>query len=299
MNNGVVSRRRVILSYIEVLKPRESGLHFLMGTIAALIVAGRLVAAGGVFPFREFVLAAIAIAAGVTGCNGLTNYLDRGVDARMRRTCLRALPSKRIYPPEKSLPLIIILIAIGLSLAWVINPWCFAFGTVGVIVAALWRKTSLEVLLGVVASCAPVLIGWFAINPAFDLQNLSQILAICLLIAIWIPLHVWSVMVAYRDDFRQAGLNYFPLGWEVRKSVKLLFGLSVLLYLCSVLIYFVGEWHLAYLVVANILGILMLSACVRLLILKSSKSAWQVYKLTAFPYLGVIFITMCMAIWLL
>ena len=93
MNNVEVSRRKVVLSYIEVLKPRESGLHFLMGTIAALIAGGRLVAAGGVFPLREFVLATIAIAAGVTGCNGLTNYLDRGVDARMRRTCLTALSS--------------------------------------------------------------------------------------------------------------------------------------------------------------------------------------------------------------
>jgi len=294
MNTAAVSRRRAVLSYIEVLKPRESGLHFLMGVIAALIAAGRLVAAGGIFPLREFVLAAIAIAAGVTGCNGLTNYLDRRVDARMRRTCLRALPSKHIFPPEKSLPLIIILIASGLSLAWVINLWCFVCGAVGVIAAALWRKTSLEVFLGIIAGCAPVLIGWFAISPAFDLQ----ILAICLLIAVWIPLHVWSVMVAYRDDFRQAGLNYFPLGWEVRKSVKLLFSLAVLLYLCSVLIYFTGGLHLAYLVVANVLGILMLSACVRLLTLQSSKSAWQVYKLTAFPYLGVIFITMCLAAWL-
>ena len=294
MNNVAVSRRRAVLSYIEVLKPRESGLHFLMGTIAALIAGGRLVAAGGIFPLREFVLATIAIAAGVAGCNGLTNYLDRGVDARMQRTCLRALPSKRIYPPEKSLPLIVALIASGLSLSWFINPWCFAFGTAGVIAAALWRKTSLEVLLGIIAGCAPVLIGWFAISPAFDLQ----ILSICLLIAIWIPLHVWSVMVAYRDDYRQAGLNYFPLGWEVRKSVKLLFSLAVLLYLCSVLIYFAGGRHLAYLVVANILGILMLSACIRLLTLQSSKSAWQVYKLTAFPYLGVIFITMCLAAWL-
>ena len=294
MNTVAASRGRVVLSYIEVLKPRESGLHFLMGVIAALIAAGGLVAAGGIFPLREFILAAIAIAAGVTGCNGLTNYLDRDIDARMRRTCLRALPSRRIYPPEKSLPLIVALIAVGLSLSWVINPWCFVCGAVGVIAAALWRKTSLEVFLGIVAGCAPVLIGWFAISPAFDLQ----ILSICLLIAIWIPLHVWSVMVAYRDDFRQAGLDYFPLGWEVRKSVKLLFSLSVLLYLSSLFIYFAGGLHLPYLVAANILGVLILSACIRLLTVQSSKSAWQVYKLTAFPYLGVIFIVMCLDAWL-
>jgi len=139
MNSVVASKAKPVRSYIEVLKPRESGLHFLMGAIAALIASGGIIAAGGVFPFREFILAAIAIACGIPGCNGLTNYLDRDIDARMRRTCLRALPSRRIYPPEKSLPLIITLIVIGLILALIVNPWCFMFGLIGVIAAALWR----------------------------------------------------------------------------------------------------------------------------------------------------------------
>jgi protoheme IX farnesyltransferase len=299
MNSVAASRAKLVWNYIEVVKPRESGLHFLMGAIAALIASGGIIAAGGVFPLREFILAAIAIACGVPGCNGLTNYLDRDIDAKMRRTCLRALPSRRIYPPEKSLPLIITLIVIGLALALVVNPWCFMFGVIGVIAAALWRKTSLEVFLGIIAGCVPVLIGWFAIRPVFDLQIILQILSICLLVAVWIPLHVWSVMVAYRDDYRQAGLRYFPLDWEINKSVKLLFGLSLLLYLVSVFVFFACHFHLFYLIVANILGILLVSACLRLLSSQSSKSAWQVYKLTAFPYLGIIFVTMCLDVWLL
>ena len=295
MNMIAISRRKSVLSYIEVLKPRESGLHTLMGIVAAFIAAGSLVAGGSVFPFREFTLAAIAIACGIPGCNGLTNYLDRRVDAKMQRTCLRSLPSKRIYPPERSLPLIVTLIALGLTLAWFINIWCFVFALAGVIAAALWRKTSLEVFLGIIAGCSPVLIGWFAIRPIFDLQ----ILSVCLLVAVWIPLHVWSVMVAYRDDYRNAGLCYFPLNWPVKDSVKLLFALSFLLYGVSVFVYFTCGFHLPYLIVANILGVLLISACARLLTSQSSKSAWQVYKLTAFPYLGVIFITMCLDAWLL
>jgi protoheme IX farnesyltransferase len=266
-----------------------------MGVVAALIAAGGIIAIGKSFPFREFVLAVVAIACGIPGCNGLTNYLDRNIDSKMQRTCLRALPSRRVYPSEKSLPLIVALIVLGLTLTWFIHPLCFICGLVGVIAAALWRKTSLEVFLGIIAGCAPVLIGWFAIKPVLDLQ----ILSICLLVATWIPLHVWSVMVAYRDDYRQAGLHYFPLDWEVGKSVKLLFGLSLLLYLVSIFVFFACNFHLAYLILANILGILLISACARLLISQSSKSAWQVYKLTAFPYLGIIFIAMCLDAWLL
>jgi protoheme IX farnesyltransferase len=289
MSEAAISRRKSILNYIEVLKPRESGLHILMGVIAALI------AARGTLPLCPFVLSVIAIASGIPGSNGLTNYLDRHVDAKMQRTCLRALPSKRVCPPEKSLPLIVALIVIGLTLTWFIHPFCFICGLVGVVAAALWRKTSLEVFLGIIAGCAPVLIGWFAIRPVPDFQ----ILSICLLVAVWIPLHVWSVMVAYQDDYRQADLRYFPLGWELSKSVKLLFGLSFLLYGVSIFVFFACQFHLLYLIVANILGILLISACVRLLTSQSSKSAWQVYKLTAFPYLGIIFITMCLDAWLM
>lgn len=295
MSTVVVGKTKSALNYIDVLKPRESGLHILMGVIAALIAAGGLVAAGENILIQNLVLGIVAISCGIPGCNGLTNYFDRSIDARMQRTCLRALPSRRVYPPEKSLPLIVGLIVVGLILAWLVNIWCFIFGLVGVIAAALWRKTSLEVFLGILAGCAPVLIGWFSVRPIFDLQ----ILSICLLVAVWIPLHVWSVMVAYRDDFRNAGLSYFPLSWEVKRAVKLLFGLSLLLYLVSIFVFFAGRFHLPYLIMANILGIVMISACGRLLTSQSSKSAWQVYKLTAFPYLGIIFLTMCSDAWLL
>jgi protoheme IX farnesyltransferase len=289
MSEVAVSKGKSILNYIEVLKPRESSLHILMGVIAALI------AARGSLPLCPFILSIAAIACGIPGANGLTNYFDRNIDAKMQRTCLRALPSRRIYPPRRALPLIVSLIIVGLTLTWFIHPLCFICGLVGVIAAALWRKTSWEVFLGIVASCAPVLIGWFAIRPVFDLQ----ILSICLLVAVWIPLHVWSVMVAYRDDYRNAGLCYFPLGWEVARSVKLLFGLSLLLYTVSIFVFFACQFHLPYLIVANILGILLVSACIRLLSSRSSESAWRVYKLTAFPYLGIIFITMCLDAWLL
>jgi len=289
------SKTRPALNYIGVLKPRESGLHILMGVVAALIAVGDVISAGNAFPTREFILAVFAIACGIPGCNGLTNYLDRNVDARMQRTCLRVLPSQRINPPEKSLPLVIALVVLGLALAWQINWLCFVAGLAGVLAAVMWRKTSLEVFLGIVAGCSPVLVGWFAIEPTLNLK----ILAICLLVAVWIPLHVWSVMVAYREDYRGAGLNYFPLNWQIKDSVKLLFGLALLLLGVSVFVFFAGEFHLPYLVAAIVLGIVMVSACSRLLVSHESRGAWRVYKLTAFPYAGIIFLTMCLDAWLL
>ncbi len=84
--------RRVAKDYIEVLKPSASILLTFIGVCAAIIAAdGRL--------SLRFLFIALTIFIASAGANGLTNYLDCGLDARMLRTRHRALASKRIYPP--------------------------------------------------------------------------------------------------------------------------------------------------------------------------------------------------------
>jgi heme O synthase-like polyprenyltransferase len=51
--------------------------------------------------------------------------------------------------------------------------------------------------------------------------------------------------------------------------------------------------------VANLLGVIMVHAGSRLVFSGASKDAWRLYKLSAFPYLGLIFLAMCLDIWLL
>ncbi|MCJ7514437.1 MAG: UbiA family prenyltransferase, partial [Dehalococcoidia bacterium] len=223
------------------------------------------------------------------------NYLDREVDARMKRTSHRALPSRKINPPQKALPLIIGLIVAGLALAWLLNPLCFVVGLIGVIASSVWRKTISCTFLGIVAGCSPVLIGWLAVSPAFD----ARVLLLCALVAVWTPIHVWTLMIANREDYLEAGLNYFPLNWRVKDVVKILFGLSILLYSVSMLVYVIGGFNLLYFIVANLLGALIIYANARLLFSMTSTAAWRVYKLSAFPYLGIIFLAMCLDIWLM
>ena len=106
-------------------------------------------------------------------------------------------------------------------------------------------------------------------------------------------------MVANREDYLRAGLDYFPLSLKVRNVVRILLVLSILLYLVAILIYLTGSFHLLYLVVANILGILMIYANARLSVSPTSTAAWRVYRLSAFPFLGSIFLVMCLDTWLL
>ncbi len=279
----------VILSYIEVLKPLPSILLAYIG-VGAAVIAG----AGQLSSRLWLILAAVLTAS--AGANGLTNYLDRDIDARMRRTCWRALPSKKIYPPAKALPLITGLIVAGLVLAWQLHPYVFIADALGTLVAATWRKKITCVFpQGVLASCAPVMMGWLAIR-----QSLTpELWLLCLLIAAWLPLHVWSVNITHRDDYRQAGLTYFPINLEVKDAVKVLLGFAVVLYAVSIALYFAGDFSWLYLALANILGIGMVLASARLVNSHHAGDAWRLFKLSSFPYLGLVFLAMCLDIWLM
>ncbi len=279
---------RTALTYIEVLKPFPSVLLTFLG-VSTAVIAGR----GQLSARLLLVMATILIAS--AGANGLTNYLDRDIDARMQRTRHRALPSKRIYPPQKVLPLIGGLIVIGLVLAWQLHPLAFFADSAGTLAAATWRKkVTCLYPQGLIAGCAPILMGWFAIasSPNWEL------LLLCILIALWLPLHVWSLIISHREDYLQAGLTFFPISCEVKSSVKVLLVFAVALYAASIALYFAGNFARLYLIVANLLGILMVYASTRLAISSSSRDAWRLYKLSSVPYLGLTFLSLCLGLWL-
>jgi len=293
---SVVTKPRAgINDYLDVLKPKETSLLLFIGACSSIIAAA---SDRGAFPANDFIIAIIAILCGSAGANGLTNYLDRDVDARMKRTCRRSLASKKIDPPQKALPLIIILITMGLIMAWVLSPVCFFIGLMGIVSSGIWRKTISCTFLGIVAGSAPVLIGWYAITKQPVIDVLPVLLV--LMIVFWTPLHVWTLMIANRQDYENAGLHYFPLSWKDTDVIKILAVLSVALAISALLIYFLsGRFHWLYLTFSSILGAVMVIASIKLLFNPVSRNAWAVYKLSAFPYLGIIFSVMAVDSWML
>jgi len=271
-----------------VLKPRETSLLIFIALCAAVVAAGDSLEPG------RFALAMVTVALGSGGVNGLTNYLDRNIDARMIRTRHRSLPSKRIDPPQKALAVAATLTAISLVMAWYLHPLCFAAGAMGTVAAVTRRKTWVCPFFGAVASCSPVAIAWFAFKPEFSLP----LLFLCLLICIWVPIHVWSVMIAHREDYIGGGVRYFPLSRDTKDAIKILFLLSLPLLAVSIAMYFSSDLGWLYLTVAALLGIGMFYANSRLIITGASYEAWRVYKLSAFPYLGMVFLAMGVDTWI-
>ena len=62
-------------------------------------------------------------------------------------------------------------------------------------------------------------------------------------------------------------------------------------------------WHVAdfgwfFFAVANVTGAVMVLASLRLVRNMDSKDSWRLYKISSFPYLGVIFLAMCLNFWI-
>ena len=281
-SNSSGSVTAIFKNYLEVLKPRETLLLTFIGVCSVII------GANGVPAVVSLIKATLTILIASAGANGLTNYLDRDVDARMFRTRGRVLPTGRIEP-RKVFIWTLSLIIIGLIMDWFLHPYAFAADAIGTIAASVFRKRVLCVFpQGAIASCAPVLMGWYAVDKDFTVETAL----LCLLICAWLPLHVWSVMVSRRDDYLSAGLTFFPMNVSVRTAVSVLLVFALVLNASAVWLYFAAGFSLLYLLVAVGLGAAMLYATVRLVATNASKDAWKLYKLSSFPYLGLIFLTM-------
>jgi protoheme IX farnesyltransferase len=281
---GVKNRGRWV-EYIRVLKPRETSLLAFIG-LATAVLADQ---GTGSFLNYLFILGTLIIAS--AGANGITNYLDREIDARMARTCRRPLAAGSIDPPEKALFFCIALSILGMGMAWMLHPFVFITDLFGTLAAVIWRKRATCVFpQGAIASCAPVLMGWLAVNRSFPVE----LWLLCALISLWLPSHIWSIMTFYREDYRMAGLNYFPLNASFKRVSLILLATSLLLYGVSLGLYFIRDSGMIYLVSANILGILIVFASWRMLTTGRSVSAWQLYRLSAFPYLGMLFLSLCL-----
>ena len=275
------------VAYVRVLKPRETLLLSLMGVCTA-VLAGH-----GSPPADRFFPVTLAIIMGCGGANALTNYLDRAVDARMRRTMGRVIPSGLIHPPERALAWAILLIATALLIALSLSPWAFLAGLMGIAAAVTGRKTAVTHFMGSISSCAPVLVAWFGVNSHVE----APIVFLSLIILVWTPVHVWALMIVFREDYLRAGVNIFPLDRSLDITFRISLALSLVLYAAAVVLWYLGGFGWLYFGIANIVGPAMVLAALRVVRSTRPADAYRTFKLSAYPFLGLTFFGLVLDTW--
>ncbi len=181
--------------------------------IVLVAVGGFFLAAPTPIPWLRLGLLAGTGALASAGAAMLNHYLDRDLDAQMRRTRGRPLPSGRIVPERLVLGLGLGFSAVGIGLAslW-LNPLTgfsiFLGGFTYAVVYTMWlkRRSRWNIVIGGFAGSAPALAGSAAAAGIWT----PGALAFALLVFLWTPPHFWSLALLLRDDYRSVGLPMLP-----------------------------------------------------------------------------------------
>ena len=280
---------QTLKNYVEVTKP-PIVLLLVFTSVATMVVAWIKT----LQPFSPvlFVEALAAITAASAGCDVLTSYIDRDIDAVMHRTRHRPIPSGRIKA-SRALLWGLLLSAVGLVLAFWINPLAFLWIALGVLdnvvvySLLLKRRSPSNIILGGISGGLPVMFGWSAVTGGVSLLPIL----LAALVVLWIPGHIWSLAIFTKDDYKRARVPMLPVVTRLSTALRCIVSTIALMVPFSLWIFFEGGFGLIYLTVAVIFGIGVLYINFKLFVHPDDKTAYEAFKISS-PYLFALFLAM-------
>ncbi len=248
------SRRRApgatVRAYIALTKPRIIEL-LLVTTLPTMALAAR-----GLPPIGLVLatLGAGALAAGAA--NSLNCYLDRDIDAVMRRTGRRPLATAAVSPRE-ALVFGCTLAAVAVTvMAVAVNALAAGLTLVAILfyvlvyTLGLKRRTPSNIVWGGAAGCMPVLIGWAAVTGTLAWAPF----VLFLVVFFWTPPHYWPLAMRFRDDYLSAGVPMLPVVAAPAVVTRRIVGYSWAMVACSLLLWPVADTSSWYVGAALLLG---------------------------------------------
>jgi protoheme IX farnesyltransferase len=284
-----VTATQTVKNYVEVTKP-PIVLLLVFTSLATMIIAWKHT----LIPVTPtlFAVAMVSITAASAGCDTITSYVDRDIDAVMNRTKRRPIPSGRIAP-GRALSWGLFLAAVGLALAYWINFLSFVWIGLGivdnVIVYSLFlkRRNPLNIILGGISGGLPVMFGWSAVTNSVELLPIL----LAALVVLWIPGHIWSLAIFTKEDYKRARVPMLPVVTKLKTALRCIVSTIVLMIPFSLWIFFEGGFGLVYLAIAGIFGIWVLYINVKLFLHPTDEMAYRAFKISS-PYLFALFFAM-------
>lgn len=187
--------------YVALLKPR------VMSLVVFTALVGLLVAPVGVHPVVGFAsVLFIALGAGASGA--LNMWWDADIDAVMKRTQNRPVPSGRVQPGEalglgmalSGIAIVMLALSANLFAAGLLAFTIFFYA----VVYSMWLKrlTPQNIVIGGAAGAFPPMIGWAVATGGVSIESLLMFG----IIFMWTPPHFWALALFLKKDYDTAGV---------------------------------------------------------------------------------------------
>ena len=277
--------RQVVGDYVALTKPTVQSL-LLLTTVTTMYVAGD--------PSVGLVLATLLGGSLSAGAAGAINHVyDRDIDAQMKRTADRPVPSGRVSPAAGiAFGCTLVVLSVVVLLAFT-NPLAAGLSFSGflgyVFVYTLWlkRRTPQNIVIGGAAGAVPPLVAWAATTGSLN----GTAIYLFAIVFFWTPPHFWALSLLMKDEYAKVGVPMLPVvrgEAETRRQILLY---TVLLYAVTQLPFCAGGFGTTYLVASLVLGALFIGGAVRLYRSPSRQAALRLY-LFSLSYLALLFCAM-------
>ena len=191
----------VISNYLDLTKARIVFL-VLITTACGYLTGAQQVNAGTMI---NVLLGTALLAAGT---NGLNQYVERELDAKMNRTRFRPLPGGRISPRAallfSSAIAVIGTLYLGVAVNWLSAALgVFTLATYVFIYTPLKRMSTINTLVGAIPGAVPPLIGWTAATGTLGFGGWIAFGIVFL----WQLPHFMAISWLYREDYARGGFR--------------------------------------------------------------------------------------------
>jgi heme o synthase len=272
---------------VELTKPR---ITFLIVLTAA---AGFALGSQSGFDYRALLVSMFGIALLSSGVATINQYMERDLDALMRRTANRPLPTGKLLPWEALAFGAGLILISEIYLAVLVNPLTALLGLT-VIAGYLFgytplkTRTTLSTMVGAFPGAVPPLIGWAAARGSVGLEAW----VLFAILFLWQFPHFLAIAWMYREDYSRAGILMLPVVEpDGRITAQQIVVYTVLLLPVSLLPAALGMSGKVYLFGAIILGLAFLFSSLRAAFSKSRQEARRLL-LASVIYLPLLFILM-------
>ena len=249
-----------INNFYQLMKPR------VMSLVIFTCVVG-LIAAPAQVDFITSALSLCAVALGAGAAGALNMWYESDLDALMKRTCLRPIPTGKVTQNQA--------LIFGLSTSFISVIALYYFSNFisavmltitilfYVVIYTMWLKklTPQNIVIGGAAGAFPPIIGWTIATGNITLEPILYFL----IIFFWTPSHFWALSLYKTEDYKNANIPMLPVVSGIRTTKINIFIYGIILFVISLTPYLFGFLGIIYLLSSIILGSYYVYLCYKLL----------------------------------
>ena len=244
--------------FFALTKPRVMTLVIFSG------LCGLLAAPGTLHPVLAFT-AILCIAVGAGGAAALNMWWEADLDAGMKRTSKRPLPSGKMDPTSardfgfalSGASVVIMGLGVNWLAAGILAFSIFYYAWI----YTVWLKprTPQNIVIGGGAGAFPPLIGWVAVTGDITMMPIL----LFLIIFMWTPPHFWALALFVQTDYAKVGIPMMPVVAGEKSTRRQILIYAILLLPVTLAPWWIGGTGWVYGISALVLGLFFVALSIK------------------------------------